>query len=144
MSQKRTGNLFCSRECWLQYKDPLTRNSTEEVIAKYCPDCSLDLPVIEFLKSKSQSTGYEPYYKKCKYIRKSIRMYNLTREQVLNLLKNKECKICGDIQNLAIDHCHTTGEVRGLLCKSCNKALGFVREDIEILRNMILYLTKTH
>jgi hypothetical protein len=53
------------------------------------------------------------------------------------------CAICGKkpgIKGLAIDHCHKTGEIRGLLCGRCNTALGSFRDDPEILRSAILYL----
>lgn len=41
-----------------------------------------------------------------------------------------------------VDHCHETGKVRGILCNNCNRAIGLVKEDIEVLRNMINYLTE--
>lgn len=39
-----------------------------------------------------------------------------------------------------VDHCHTTGKVRGLLCNNCNTALGLVDDKIEVLKRMIKYL----
>ncbi len=41
---------------------------------------------------------------------------------------------------LMVDHDHTTGEVRGLLCHNCNRAIGLLREDPERLRRAIEYL----
>ena len=57
------------------------------------------------------------------------------------------CALCGRHQTefskrLAVDHCHTSNEVRALLCAYCNQALGLVREDVEVLENMITYLKK--
>lgn len=49
----------------------------------------------------------------------------------------------GKVQWLAVDHDHSTDEVRGLLCGSCNKAIGFMCESIENLTNAIAYL-KNH
>lgn len=43
---------------------------------------------------------------------------------------------------LAVDHEHTTGKIRGLLCSSCNKALGGFRDNEQILHNAIVYLRK--
>lgn len=48
----------------------------------------------------------------------------------------------GDVFGLAIDHCHTSGKVRGLLCVGCNNGLGCFRDDPERLASAILYLNK--
>lgn len=59
------------------------------------------------------------------------------------------CAICrtdkafsggGDGRRLAIDHCHSTGIVRGLLCGNCNRMLGLVKDDPEALRRAAAYL----
>jgi hypothetical protein len=65
--------------------------------------------------------------------------------------QNYLCAICGNpetrmfkgkITKLAIDHCHKTGEVRGLLCHKCNSILGYANDSIELLANAIKYLSK--
>lgn len=54
------------------------------------------------------------------------------------------CKICKNInttgKNWHVDHSHSSGKIRGILCSSCNQALGLVRENIKTLNNMIDYL----
>jgi len=59
------------------------------------------------------------------------------------------CAICGKpetailrgkVKNLAVDHCHETGVVRGLLCSRCNIAVGFLRDDVDIAQNLTTYL----
>ena len=45
-------------------------------------------------------------------------------------------------KGLFVDHCHTTGKVRGLLCNSCNSALGYAKDNITVLANMIKYLER--
>lgn len=57
------------------------------------------------------------------------------------------CNICGIHQSslkkaLCIDHDHSSGAVRGLLCDSCNRALGLLKEKSDILSNAIHYLKK--
>lgn len=46
------------------------------------------------------------------------------------------------MQKLYIDHCHKTNQVRGLLCFSCNSALGHFKDNVESLKKAIKYLKK--
>ena len=43
---------------------------------------------------------------------------------------------------LNIDHCHTTGKIRGLLCDCCNRALGLMRDNKDLLQKAIQYLNQ--
>lgn len=52
------------------------------------------------------------------------------------------CEICGSTYKLCIDHCHTSGIVRGMLCDSCNRGIGFLGESVERLLEAIAYLDK--
>jgi hypothetical protein len=56
------------------------------------------------------------------------------------ILQDKVCAICGAAENLGIDHCHTTGAIRGVLCGHCNSTLGFARDSPEILLSAAAYL----
>lgn len=54
------------------------------------------------------------------------------------------CKICNKSYKLLnVDHCHSTGLVRGLLCKVCNTSLGGFKDSIESLESAIRYLRNT-
>lgn len=73
------------------------------------------------------------------------RKYNSTESFISELFQksNHKCECCGlQDANLNIDHCHTSGIIRGLLCGNCNKALGFVFDNKDTLRNMIKYLSR--
>lgn len=59
------------------------------------------------------------------------------------------CKICKkddpgrkQSNHLAVDHCHKTGRVRGLLCLKCNKGLADFNEDLELFKKAMEYLCK--
>lgn len=77
--------------------------------------------------------------------------YNLTHDDYCVIIEkqNGVCKICEKFrlqQNkeyMAIDHCHKTGKVRGILCAWCNKALGAFNDNIEHLKNAIKYLEES-
>lgn len=65
----------------------------------------------------------------------------------LLVAQNYRCAICNKNitefkRGLAIDHDHKTGEVRGLLCFCCNMALGYFKDDTDLLNNAIKYLNK--
>ena len=50
------------------------------------------------------------------------------------------CAICRKIKPLCVDHCHLTGKVRGLLCRTCNSALGFWGDSPAVVRRALKYL----
>jgi len=79
---------------------------------------------------------------------KRQRVYGITPEQYDQMLleHQNKCAICGKTQelnkSLCIDHDHETGNVRGLLCQVCNKAIGLLGDSIQNLEQAILYLKK--
>jgi len=79
--------------------------------------------------------------------------YGLTELEFKNLLKSQNncCAICNypiaydpaeTEKQLTIDHCHSTGKVRGLLCRHCNSGLGQFGDSTETLAKAIQYLNK--
>ena len=102
-------------------------------------------------KKKLQKKSYQ-YYREHK-IEATIRArqhhlkkYNLSMEDYKNLTlkQNGVCAICGDTNNLEknlyIDHCHISGNIRGLLCQRCNTAIGLLKDNVLILQKAINYL----
>ncbi len=62
---------------------------------------------------------------------------------MLFLNQNGGCAICGQPQErrLHVDHDHKTGRIRGLLCGSCNRAIGLLKESVASLASAIGYLS---
>lgn len=54
----------------------------------------------------------------------------------------EQSKFKGKIRKLAVDHCHATGRVRGLLCGHCNRALGLLHENPEYIKTLLVYVEK--
>lgn len=70
-------------------------------------------------------------------------LYGISVEEyefMVQLQKGK-CDICGvKPAKLNVDHCHSTDKVRGLLCRSCNRALGLFKDDKEVLLRAAEYI----
>lgn len=78
--------------------------------------------------------------------------YGITLEQYEEMLEKQGgvCAICKQPEvtkikgqkmwRLAVDHCHETNKVRGLLCGKCNRGLGFFQHDVSLLSTAVKYL----
>lgn len=86
-----------------------------------------------------------PIAKKKQHLKK----YGLTPECLSKMLDACEhkCEICGHSEKRhkmfpMIDHCHTSGKVRGILCSNCNMGIGKFKDNPELLQAAIAYLKK--
>ncbi len=80
-----------------------------------------------------------------------LQNYGITNQDYEQMLADQGfcCAGCGLHQNilekkLNVDHDHITGKIRGLLCGSCNRALGLVKDNIETLVRLHKYLEKSN
>jgi len=132
---------------------------TEKAIArrkKYTEKLKAEGKISEYNAKWRESRGSEKareYYNKAK---RSVwrnsqlkRDYNITLEQYDQMLVQQKycCLICNahvDTQKkeLSVDHCHTTGSIRGLLCKGCNTGIGNFKDDVNIMKKAIEYLER--
>ena len=82
-----------------------------------------------------------------------FRSYGVTKEQYEEMLEDQDgkCAICKreelarayitkKVRALAVDHCHVTGYVRGLLCRACNLGIGHFEDNLEFLKEAVKYL----
>jgi|SRR5579859_1671161 len=75
--------------------------------------------------------------------RSHLKIYGLTLDQYYQMYSTQKgkCAICGiSSENFNIDHNHTTGKPRGLLCHWCNLGIGHLRDDINLVRKAVEYL----
>jgi hypothetical protein len=82
-----------------------------------------------------------------KWVSSLKRSYGITEAEYLDILdqQNGLCAICGTSESdspkrFAVDHNHETGEVRGVLCSSCNLGLGNFGDKPENLASAVKYL----
>lgn len=120
---------------------------------KKCGTCKLIKPKSEFNKRSDVRCGLRAICRECcsnynkKYQIEIIRKTTLEEYNKMFVEQNGCCAICGIHQNefgkaLFIDHNHTTEKIRGLLCRQCNAALGFFKDDIKIIEKAIKYLNE--
>lgn len=94
-----------------------------------------------------ESKGQSVYCYKCQRGYWVKLKYGLTSEEYELMLEKQEyrCAVCRCTENgrtWHIDHCHNTQLVRGILCDNCNRGLGHLKDDLEIVRRLVTYLEK--
>ncbi|PRX92349.1 endonuclease VII domain-containing protein [Allonocardiopsis opalescens] len=127
---------------------------------KWCPKCERALPRSEFGSNRSSRDGLTAYCRPChnrigrenrERNHGGTRHYHLKRrygigaDDAERMLAEQGgvCLICHrelGVENMHVDHSHTTGEVRGILCFNCNGGLGQFKDDHERMLRAITYL----
>jgi hypothetical protein len=127
--------------------------------AKWCPRCEQIKSISAFGRNRANKSGLADYCRPChnrvmadnktknhgstrSYLLKL--RYGLTEEAVAEIADRqaRRCLICLHARPLHVDHDHSTGEIRGLLCFRCNGALGQFRDDSEVMRRAVDYLER--
>lgn len=77
--------------------------------------------------------------------RAKLRSYGLSEDDFISMVdaQHGRCAICGAECELVVDHDHETGKVRGLLCRNCNLALGFLEDSIFRFETAAVYLQRS-
>lgn len=77
-----------------------------------------------------------------------LKKFGITSAKYQEMLttQNHACAVCSTPparkKRLAVDHCHSSGKVRGLLCSSCNLAIGLLQDDPVRMQAALDYLQK--
>ena len=139
------------------------------MVYRKCRLCNLEAnseeDLIMFVTNSTSKYGKVNECKECNNIHRKIyretdsrqaasrkshlkKTYGLTIEEYENMFIEQEgrCAICGSEDSFSssphfhVDHCHTTGNVRGLLCGPCNQGLGQFKDNLGSLYSAINYL----
>lgn len=109
-----------------------------------CEVCEKCKPEIDFI---AQHAGKFRICKPCKTHINRLTRYHITPDDYQALLEKqqKRCAICEcDLElernKTAVDHCHNTGQVRGVLCRACNTGLGRFMDKAALLLKAMNYL----
>jgi len=116
-----------------------------------CTKCKIEKPLDEFPMTRTNRKG-QPRYAYCKpchsETQRALRLrkwFDLSVEDFDKIMEYQGgvCFICKrppkDGRRLAVDHCHKTGLVRGLLCAFCNRAIALFRDDLARFQNTVEY-----
>jgi Recombination endonuclease VII len=119
-------------------------NKKKNLLTRSCLACRRETDKLRELNPETQKQRRNLRYQ---------RLYGVTYDEAeaMAIEQDYKCAICyspctfetkgrGANGSFALDHCHTTGDVRGLLCHRCNKVLGLVKDDPYVLDQMIKYL----
>jgi len=89
-----------------------------------------------YQKNREERLAYQREYSIAKY-------YGITQEEYdRRMASSSTCEICGDTHRLCYDHCHKTGEFRGVLCTACNTGLGKLGDNLTGMVNALRYLSR--
>ncbi|GGY02474.1 recombination endonuclease VII [Streptomyces minutiscleroticus] len=113
---------------------------------KLCRICGEVKPHSEWHRNASASDGLSTRCKACRAVRGRQdhlkRQYGITGAERDELLAAQAgvCCICLAAPAADVDHCHETGRVRGVLCFSCNAALGQLKDRPDVMRRAAAYV----
>ena len=118
---------------------------------KTCIKCGIEKPSSEFELGRNACKECRKEYHKTNQVARRWKYqnkYGITLEDYDEMLNQQNgcCAICGSNdpggpgKRFVVDHNHQTKEVRGLLCNSCNRALGYFQDSPSILSKALNYL----
>lgn len=116
---------------------------------KKCPPCYKK--VSQKRREKNRGLIRQQAKDRIKRVGKTHRWYayGITEKEYQSMLEVQKykCPVCDCNLQFAVanvDHCHTSGKVRSILCNTCNTALGGFKDSVILLRSAINYLYKHH
>jgi hypothetical protein len=144
------GKVECKKcNTWKLLEEyPKNKNSALGIFS-YCSECSNKLGREHHKKNRAKGTeGWEKHRKdyRNRYYKNT---YGITLAQFEEIFEAQDykCAICfcpldidGESSKAHLDHNHTTGKIRQILCVRCNKGIGYLQEDTDIMQSAIDYI----
>jgi len=112
----------------------------------------------ETVNPRLSNKGYYIHYRYCSVCNNLRTNYGITKPEkdAIVLKQNNKCPICdnqleesklttkanSNKREGVVDHCHSTGKVRGVLCSKCNRGLGLFEDNLDNLQRAIEYIRK--
>lgn len=125
----------------------IKKEKISERTSKYYSDNKDKYKSYRILNKEKSDLYYKNYYHSVKINRNYLNKYKISLEDYNDLFnkQNGSCAGCKRHQSefskrFAIDHCHKTNKIRGLLCMQCNLTLGMINDNTDVLSNLINYL----
>jgi hypothetical protein len=129
-----------------------------EIPTRHCVDCGIISETLSlFVKSKvskygvrnlciscgvKRTTSYAKY-KDWKTDHQTKKRYGVDVETYKRLMSTSNCcQICGNMEELCYDHCHSTMKFRGILCRGCNRSLGQLGDNLDGIKKVVAYLER--
>ena len=142
-SKGKQRTKFCSEGCYEvgRKKDPTFYEKKREYSKEYVARNK------ERISEARKSYWTNPRTQYLSRVSNLKTRYGVTEEEYVGAMDAQKgcCAICGDsLERPYVDHCHTTGCFRGLLCQFCNTAIGHLKEDASIMRSAADYVEKSY
>ena len=131
-----------------------------ETPTRKCTVCGLFSDVLsKFVKDKGSKYGYRNLCLRCAQVRNNAhagmkdwktnhqtnKRYGVDVKTYKRLMSSSDCcQICSKKENLCYDHDHDTMKFRGVLCRSCNSAIGHLGDTVEGLEKAVNYLKEAN
>ncbi len=131
------------------FKEFNRRTGSVTGLCSYCKECAVNDVTTHYAKNRRDPEWYEK-----NVVAKKLVKFGLSLNDYKRLLadQNGVCAICSKPETrkiygktilMAVDHCHKTGRVRGLLCGGCNKGIGHFGDDPSLLVSAADYLRRS-
>lgn len=144
----RDGLQVWCRSCHKAAMQASRMRSADQQRRKRCRTCGEVKLLAEFPKSTKVRGGHRNQCSACGRLNRRIAKYGVQADDPV--LRSTVCQNAGCREPLLwdrgthIDHCHRTGEVRGVLCMKCNLSLGNAGDSAEKLRGLADYAERAN